>query len=174
MLSKILKLFLVATSLAPVLLTLAFIEYRQGQFWWGGAAYLAAAVLLTAGCAGLLSGARRKLEILPFEIESATTADREVIGFLLAYILPLVLSQTGAVSLDSLTITFLLLLFAVVVWGTHSYDFNPVLGILNYHFYEVRTKGGIEYVLITRRKIVSVREVTKVVHLTEYVTLDCS
>lgn len=174
MLGTALKLLLVATALAPIFLTLAFLEYRQDQLWPQGCAYLTAAVLLTVACVGLLRGAKSHLEVLAFEIQSAKTADREVIGFLLAYILPLVLAEAGAVSLDGLTIVFLLLLFAVVVWGTHSYDFNPVLGVLGYHFYEVQTTGGIDYVLITRRKIVSVREITKVVHLTEYVTLDCS
>lgn len=174
MLSKLLKLFLVATALAPIFFTLAFLQYRHSAFWPQGWIYLSLAVLLTAGCVALLNGAKRRLEILQFEVTTATTADREVIGFLLAYVLPLVLFETSGVTLDGWTIAFLLLLFVVVVWGTHSYDFNPILGILGYHFYEVQTPGGISYVMITRRKIVSVREVTKVVHLTEYVVMDCS
>jgi hypothetical protein len=173
MLSNFLKLFLVSTALAPIFFSLAFLSYRDGDALAAGL-YLGVTVALTAGCVALLRGAKKKLEVLPFSITSATTADREVIGFLLAYVMPLVLSQTGAVTLDGWTITFLVVLFAGVVWGTHSYDFNPVLGILGYHFYEVQTQGGINYVLITRRKIVSVREITKVVHLTEYVVMDHS
>lgn len=171
MLSQWLKLFLVSTAVAPVFFTLAFLEFRRDALWTG-VLYVSIGVLLTSGCLKLLDVAKRKLEVLDIKIESAATADREVIGFLLAYVMPLLLSGTAPATLDGITVMFLIALFAVVVWGTHSYDFNPVLGIFRYHFYEVETPGGISYVLITRKRIVSVQQITKIVQLTEYVILD--
>jgi hypothetical protein len=171
-LSRLLKVFLVSTALAPVFLTLAFVEWRQRTFLPWGASYLSIAIFMTAGCLVLLKGAQRNLEVLTFTVTSASTADREVIGFLLAYVLPLLLSRTTATAPDAGSVIFIVLLFGLVVWGTHSYDFNPVLGAFGYHFYKVATPGGINYVLITRRQLVSVQEINKVVQLTEYVVLD--
>ena len=172
MLSRFLKVFLVSTALAPVFLTLAFVEWRHATFRPWGASYLGIAVCMTGGCLALLKGAKQTLEPLTFNVTSASTADREVIGFLLAYVLPLLLPRATSAPLDGGSVLFIVALFGLVVWGTHSYDFNPVLGAFGYHFYKVTTPGGISYVLITRRRLVSVQEINKVVQLTEYVVLD--
>lgn len=116
--------------------------------------------------------ASRQLELHDVKVESASSADREVVGFLIAYILPLALASGTTFQVDCWAIAYLVGLFGLVVWGTHSYDFNPLLGLLGYHFYEVATDDGITYVLITKRTLVSVRQVTRVAQLTEYVLLD--
>lgn len=171
MLKRIPKLFLVGTSLAPVLLTLAFLEVRTHHLWCA-LDYLigvAGLILLTKG---LLHLCKFRLGKLPIKLCKAKTSDREVIGFLLAYVLPLALTSGTTPTLDGWAIVFLVGLFGVVVWGTHAYDFNPLLGLIGYHFFEVETEAGITYIVITRRSIVDVRQITEVVQLTEYVLLD--
>jgi len=102
----------------------------------------------------------------------AKTSDREVIGFLLAYVLPLAMTGTSALRPDTWSLVYLLLLFGSVVWGTHAYDFNPLLGLLGYHFYEVELDSGISYIVISKRPILNMRQITEAVQLTEYVLLD--
>lgn len=174
MLGKLAKALLVCTSIAPVLFTLAFIEYRGGNFWFAGARYVLIASLLALVCWAVLQAADRQLQIIPFKIQSASTADKEVLGFLLTYIIPLLFSnsETSGVSLDFGTTAFLIVLFGFVVWGTHAYDFNPLMGALGFHFYEVTNSQGISYVLISRKHIVNVKDVCEVVQLTEYVVLE--
>lgn len=171
MLKQVPKVFLVATSLAPVFLTLAFIDWRQGQpahcLGW-----LVLTLLIALSTRGLLYLAGKQLPLHNISIVSASSADREVIGFLIAYILPLALASGTTFEVDAWAIGYLVVLFGVVVWGTHSYDFNPLLGLLGYHFYEISNEDGITYVLITKRTLVSVRQVTQVAQLTEYVLLD--
>lgn len=174
MLSRLVKALLVATSLAPVLFTLAFLEYRAGRFWPSGATYVAIAFLLGFICWAILHAARKQLQIVPFKVTAAATADKEVLAFLITYITPLLFAGDPAAGIDKSTIVFLVLLFAFVVWGTHAYDFNPLLGLLNFHFYDVTNSQGISYVLISRKHIVNVKDVTQVVQLTEYVVLDRS
>lgn len=176
MLGKLAKALLVCTSIAPVLFTLAFIEFRDGNFWFGGARYVLIASLLAVVCWAVLHAADRQLQVVPFKISSASTADKEVLGFLLTYVIPLLFAGTGAnaTTLDVGTITFLILLFGFVVWGTHAYDFNPLMGVLGFHFYEVTNSQGISYVLISRKHIVNVKDVGCVVQLTEYVVLEKS
>ncbi|MFC4308260.1 hypothetical protein ACFPN2_04125 [Steroidobacter flavus] len=174
MLNKFAKALLVGTSVAPVLFTLSFLEYRSGRFWPIGASYIGVALGLAILCILLMHAAKTQLQVLRFTISSASTADKEVLGFLLTYVLPLFVSGSSAVAIDGQTVAFIVMLFGFVVWSTHAYDFNPIMGLLGYHFFEVTNSQGISYVLITRKQIVSVRDVTEVVQLTEYVVLDKS
>lgn len=173
MLKRAPKIFLVATSLAPIFLTIAFLEGRAGNLI-ACLILLCAVLMLMWTTTGLLKVAKRQLEVLPIQLGSARNADREVIAFLVAYVLPLAFGGPEGLKVDALAVGFVVLIFAMVVWGSHAYDFNPLLGFLGYHFFEVETAEGITYVLITKRPIVSVRQVTKVVQLTEYVLLDHS
>lgn len=172
MLNRFAKALLVATSIAPVFFTLAFISYRTGDFWPSGVSYIAIAFGLAAICALLLRAAKTQLQTVRFNIESASTADKEVLGFLLTYILPIVFAGTSDIAIDAGMIAYIVVFFGFVVWGTHAYDFNPLMGVFGFHFFEVTNSQGISYVLITRKQIVSVRDVTDVVQLTEYVVLD--
>lgn len=171
MLQRLPKLFLVATSLAPVLLTLAFLEFRAHELWWA-LGYLIATLVLVQATTALLNLCKMQLGVIKVKLFRAKTSDREVIGFLLAYVLPLALTGSVAAKPDGWSLLYLVVLFGAVVWGTHAYDFNPLLGLIGYHFYEVEVEGGITYVVISKRTIVDVQQVTEVVQLTEYVLLD--
>jgi hypothetical protein len=170
-LKRVPKVFLVATSLAPISLTLAFLDVRSGHLAQA-LGWLLFALLLVLSTRFILYLSRKQLEVLPIKLCKAKTSDREVIGFLLAYVLPLALTSGTTPQVDGWAIGFLVALFGLVVWGTHAYDFNPLLGLIGYHFFEVETDSGITYVLITKRSIVSVHQVAEVVQLTEYVLLD--
>ena len=88
------KLALVATSLAPICLTLWFVEFSQAWDWKAGWAYLLTAALLTLICGGLVWLAGNNLEKLPVKIKAVKTVDKEIVGFLLVYLLPLI-NQTS-------------------------------------------------------------------------------
>jgi hypothetical protein len=165
------KIFLVSTSLAPILITLAFLEIRAHDYWTA-VAWLVGALVLVMATRGLLYLCRQQLEPLNVHFAKAKTSDREVIGFLLAYVTPLALTSGKVPEIDAWAIAFLILLFGAVVWGTHAYDFNPLLGLMGYHFFEVENDKGITYIVITRKSIVDVHQITAVVQLTEYVLLD--
>jgi hypothetical protein len=65
-----------------------------------------------------------------------------------------------------------IIVFAVIVGTGFGYYFNPLLGLLQWHFYRVTSTDGVTYVLITRKHIRSVVEELKVGQLTEYMLLD--
>ena len=70
MLNKAAKLALVATSLAPICLTLWFVEYSKAWDWQAGWTYLLVAVLLTLLCGGLVWLSGKKLQKLPVKIKA--------------------------------------------------------------------------------------------------------
>lgn len=102
MLNKADKLALVATSLAPIFLTLWFVEFSKGWEWQAGLKYLFAAALLSLLCAGLIWLSGKKIEKLPVKIKAVKTVDKEIHGFLLVYLLPLINQTNNTISVPVL------------------------------------------------------------------------
>jgi hypothetical protein len=169
MLSAFAKLLLTSTAIAPVLFTYAYVAYNSG-------AYQQAWILIALGgvlfnlCLFMLWYARKHLEKLKFETTSAEVADRENISFLLLYLLPLFTSSYS--SLNWKVWAPAIVVFAAVVATGYSYHFNPLLGLMRWHFYKVGTKEGISYVLITKKQLRNATATIEVGQLTEYIVID--
>jgi len=184
MLNKAAKFTLVATSLAPICLTLWFVEFSKSwdksqtisnnlsTNWHIGWVYLAATALMSLLCFILIWLSGRNLEKLPVKIKAVKTVDKEIVGFLLVYLLPLINQTNNTISLSALF--FIAVIFFFIVQNSHAYHFNPLLGFFGYHFYEVTIEGDITYVLITRRNIADCKSISTVVQLTEYMILEPS
>lgn len=186
MLNRLAKLALVSTALAPICLTLWFVEISNAWqnnmswaenlvvHWLVGGGYLLAALVLSGLCFVLvrLSASRHGLESLPVKIKSVKTVDKEIVGFLLVYMLPLINQSQSSISVPVLV--FVAVIFFFIVYNSHAYHFNPLLGFFGYHFFEVTIEGDITYVLITRQNITNCKAVSKVVQLTEYMILDAN
>jgi len=182
MLNKAAKLTLVATSLAPICLTLWFVEFSQAwntklsvienlaANWQVGIWYLITTLLMSLLCYLLIWLSGRKLERLPVKIKAAKTVDKEIVGFLLVYLLPLMNQTQSTISLSVLI--FIAVIFFFIVQNSHAYHFNPLIGFFGYHFYEVTIEGDITYVLITRQNIADCKSITHVAQLTEYMIVE--
>jgi hypothetical protein len=133
--------------------------------------YSAVAVLLTISCVLVVRAAQTQLPVIDnFSIDSIKTADKEVLGFVLAYLLPLM--NLTPVRVDPRLMVFVFGILFFVVLTTHSYHVNPLLGLIGYHFYEVSTTSKVTFVLITRRDMRSKDDVRAVVQLTDYVVME--
>jgi hypothetical protein len=69
-------------------------------------------------------------------------------------------------------LAFVLVLFTFVAFTTHIYHFNPIFGLFGYHFFEVTTKNGISYVLMSKRQIRNLNQVTEVILVSDYILID--
>ncbi len=170
MLSRFAKLSLAATSVAPIFLTLWFVDFSRQWNWRDGLIYLIATFLLTFICWGLLHLAAAQSEKLPLEIKSVKTADNELVGFILVYLLPLI-NETST-KINPKVLAFVMVLLFIVVYTSNSYHFNPLIGFLGYHFYDVTLSGEISYVLISRKNIRDSRKIQRVIHLSEYMIME--
>lgn len=169
MLSRVARLMLTSTAIAPVLLTYAWVALQSGDR--GMAAWLAATCCtLVLICWLLLQYAKRNLERMAFKSVSIEAADRENIGFLILYLLPLFTAQFSALNWDVWLPA--ILIFAAVVATGYSYHFNPLLGLMGWHFYKVGTPEGVTYVLITKKQLRNVTDTIEIGQLTEYIVLD--
>jgi hypothetical protein len=170
MLGSVAKVLLVSTAFAPVLLTLAFVRYIQGQHDTRTGVYAALAIALTIACVLVLHAAQTALQVIPFSVDSIRTADKEIVAFVLSYLLPL--AKLAPTAVDWRVNLFVLGLLVVIVLTTHSYHFNPLLGLLGYHFYEVSTTDKVSFILITKKDMRNKAQISKVVQLTDYIVLE--
>ncbi|WP_347554845.1 hypothetical protein [Robbsia sp. KACC 23696] len=165
MLSRLIRLVFSLTAVAPLSVSLAYAFAREHNYGWALAA-AGACILLAFLARWIITTAGRKLAPLAITVSKAKSADKEVIAFFVAYALPLVLKGQAAPDLTSWMVAAVMLL--TVIWGTHSLQINPVLGIMGFHFYEVDTQGGLTYLMITRGKITNVSSIKTVVQLSDY------
>lgn len=170
MLGRLIRVLLALTAIAPLSVSLAYIYAAKDHNFQLAAIAACSCVLLGAISLWIIKKAQERLERLPVTIEKAKSADKEVIGFFIAYALPLLFRGQSSPDLGAWLIAGSMLLF--VLWSTHSLQVNPVLGLFGFHFYEVETKEKITYLLITRRKINNVLTIKQVVQLSEYGILE--
>jgi hypothetical protein len=146
-LSRIAQAFLAATALAPVLLVWAAGSYDTSRTYAASAVVVAS--LLVGICVGLLTFAKHELQTDPLVITKAVRMDREVLGFLVAYALPLVVSHEATQLLALLVFVVIVGLVLVQLQILHV---NPLLGALGFHFYEVELTNSDTALVITRSR----------------------
>lgn len=142
------RLLLVSTALAPVLLVYGsaiFFERRMTAISLGIVAFL-----LLAICHLLLTYIRRHGSVEETEIEEVSGKDSDILSFLVAYLLPVVLAEKVEVNL--LAFATFLAVMGLVLFRSDIFHVNPLMGMLGYHFYQVKSQGKVSYLLITRRK----------------------
>lgn len=169
MLSRFAKLMLTATSLAPIALVYAWVLYSDHKVKMA-LGLIGLAVALVAVMIGLLAYCRKHLERSKFKVTSIEAADREYITFILLYLSPLFTSQFGDLNWHILVPT--MIVFVLVISTGYGYHFNPLLGLLGWHFYKVGTEEGVTYVLITKKELRSAKQCLIVGQLTEYIVID--
>lgn len=169
MLNWLAKLLLTSTAIAPVLITYAWVAYQADELLQA-ALLLVACVVLILICTLMLRYSKKHLERVKFSATTVEAADRENMGFLLLYMLPLFTAQFTALNWQVWIPA--IMIFAAVVATGYSYHFNPLLGLMGWHFYKVGTKEGVTYVLITKKQLRNATETIEVSQLTEYIVLD--
>ena len=163
------NLVLTGTSLAPVLLVYGLLALFE-RVWLWGAVLIVVGLAVTLCCLALLLYFKKHLERLPLAFCSAEVADRETIGVLVLYLLPLL--RTSFTDLDKLILIPAAVIFLALALTGYNYHFNPLLALLRYKFYKVGTPEGISYLLITRKDLRNTTEALVVGKLTGYTVID--
>jgi hypothetical protein len=166
MLNFLPKLLLVATAFAPVMVTFAVVLWFEGRKELAGGLF-AGAVVAVIVCVSVITCAAKKLSANPVTIKEIKPADKEIVGFVIAYLLPLARGS----QFDGVPMFVVLIVFFLVVMTSNAYHTNPLLGLIGYHFYEVKI-DDVGYTLLSRRNLHNTRSIKTVVNLTDYMLLD--
>jgi cobalamin synthase len=155
--------------LAPVGITYAWVAWIQDArvtaFY-----ILIGSLSLFVGCLLVLLSAQKSLPASTFKAKSIEASDHENTAFLLLYVMPLFTSQFNTLDWEFWVPT--VIIFAVITATGYNYHFNPMLGLLGWHFYKVESQEGVTFVLITKKQIRTASTELKVGQLTEYMLLD--
>lgn len=169
MLNSVARILLTSTAIAPVGLTYAWVAYNDGSHC---TAYIILIVcfFLVLICDFVLRSAKNRVSVSEFKASSIEAADHENTAFLLLYIMPLFTSKFSGLEWQFWIPT--ILIFAVITATGYNYHFNPLIGLLRWHFYKVESTEGVTFILITKKHLRTAAETIKVGQLTEYILLD--
>ncbi|EOU1335945.1 hypothetical protein ACWWIZ_003772 [Cronobacter sakazakii] len=167
--NKLARLLLTASSIAPVCATLFFIGYAKEIVWlMNYSLYVGLLSWLLA--IGLVKYAEWKLEPLAKNIDSLSPANKEVTNYFLSYLFPLLGTDSIAEHKSYAAFFYLSLLFYISF--SENYNFNPVLSLHGYKFYEAEDDTGVGFVLISKSVINDIKGIPfNVVQLTDYTYL---
>ncbi len=166
MLNVLARLLLTSTALAPVGFTYAWVAWLQGMPILA-AALCISSLLLLFNCVLMIGSARRSLAASNFRAVSIEAADHENTAFLLLYVMPLFTSQFNTLNWKFWIPT--IAMFGFITATGYNYHFNPMLGLLGWHFYKVKSTEGVTFVLITKKHLRTAASELKVGQLTEYI-----
>ncbi|WP_303713281.1 hypothetical protein [Brevundimonas naejangsanensis] len=169
MLNAFSRILLTSTALAPVGFTYAWVAWTQGM---NQSAVLIAgsSAILVLLCVILLYLCKKSLPVSDFQPATIEPADHENTAFLLLYVMPLFTSQ-----FDTLEWKFWIptvVIFGLITATGYSYHFNPLLGLMGWHFYKTQSPEGVTFVIITKKHLRSPSSKIRVGQLTEYILID--
>lgn len=153
MLNGFAKFLLAATSMSPILGAVAVSQFSQGKGWLYWLPWLVVALSLALICWGVLFYAAKYAQGEDITVKEFQRNDKEVLAFLIAYLLPFISSKNMAFNGEWLTGAYILIMIFLVITHAGAFHFNPVMGFLGYHFYAIRNENNIPCLLISRREL---------------------
>lgn len=153
MLNRLAIFLLVSTSLAPVLGAVAVNQLALGRPWYYWMPWLNSAVFLALICWLLLKYSEKNIQKDTFTIKEFERNDKEVLAFLVAYLLPFLSSKDMAFTGEWITGAYIIAIIFWVIAHAGAFHFNPVMGLFGYHFYSVKDAHGVSYLLISKKQL---------------------
>jgi len=128
-------------------------QLALGKPWVDWLPWVVIAVLLLFICWGLLYYAAGNAQVHKVKVEQFEDNDKEVLAFLLAYLLPLISVKDTVAEIHWMTGTYVLVIILLVFTHARAFHFNPVMGLLGYHFYSLKGSDGMSLLLISRLEL---------------------
>ncbi len=153
MLNTFAKFLLVSTSLSPLLGAVAVNQFARGEALDRWLPWMVVAVLLVFVCWALLAYSATNIQTQAFHIKEFERNDKEVLAFLVTYLLPFLSGEKMGFGGEWLTSVYVLLIIFLVIAHAGAFHFNPVMGLLGYHFYAVKDTAGVSHLLISKAEV---------------------
>ncbi|WP_051524146.1 hypothetical protein [Zymobacter palmae] len=164
------KFALTASCISPVLFTYAFIVWhktKEGEnHYYIIALLIVSAILLAFICVACLDFVSKKTHSEPISVTSFKPADKEISGYFVSYLMPLISATSEFIEIG--IAVFFSLMFFLFIFVSKSFYSNPMLSIFGYKFYEITIDTGGSLLLITRENIVNVNQINNIAYATRY------
>lgn len=170
MLNRFGKLVLAITAMAPAAAAVGIAGLEASKphaKWW-----LAASVILVFLCLGMLYLVKRSVPPEKLTITSCNLADKEVLAFLVAYLLPLFAKDTAGFQAYPISGIFIFCVLLATVYHSESYTFNPMLSMAGYHFFECELPSKTKVLVLSSRAILPAPTDLHVAALSPYIFIE--
>ena len=125
--------------------------------WW-----ILVAVLLVVICWVLIAYQARNGQKELISVKEFERKDQEMLVFLFIYLLPFLRSVDPVFSPQWLTGGYILAVIILAIADTGAFHFNPVMRLLRFRFYSIRTQDGLSSLLISKRELRKLCEIETV------------
>lgn len=169
--SRLGKLIFVATALAPCAWAYSVNLYSQNNIS-EARLWFAIGLGLWLICWLILEGSKRLHQRRPLVTKKIKLADKEILAFVLAYLLPLASTIHIGFKGDVLTAVYVYAVIALCVFHANAFTFNPLLALLGYHFYEIECDNNMTYLLLSRHTLTASELTLTVVQFDDYIFID--
>lgn len=170
MLNRFAKFLLVATALSPMLGAVAINQIAHGRQWRSWLPWLVSAVCLALICWWVLLYVARAGEKHTIKIKEFEDKDKEVLAFLLTYLLPFLATEKLEFKGEWMTGAYIMAIIIMTIIHAGAFHFNPVMGLL-YHFYSVKDDDGASNLLISRKPLCKIGEEIETVRISHNIYL---
>ena len=165
------KLIYSLSATAPLCFTFAILWATQKGTWIVPMVCLSLSILLFLFLKRFFTRSERDLAAIKIRINNLSPKDLWVMAYCITYALPFV-----SLAIDGLNVIIfgiiVTLIVAVIIFA-NSVTFNPLSLFLGYHFYEISAENGVSgYLLLSKRSLRNVNQVTKVKRVFEFLLLD--
>ena len=164
-------LFFCITSLAPCAFAYS-VNLTSRELYLEAGVWLGVGTLLFFVCWAIIRLARNRLQRMPLHTVKIKQADKEILAFLIAYLLPLASTSTLSLKGDLPTSVFIYLVIGVCIYHSNAFTFNPTLACFGYHFVEVENEENMTYLILTKRSLHACKISFEAVPLGDYLYLD--
>jgi hypothetical protein len=151
--AKSIRFLLTLSSIAPIGFVLMAGLLWTGQLTWFYVVVFGGPMLLLAVTAWLVCiWAVKRVPSDVLAVDEIKSADRDALGFLLAYALPIVAIKNvqDLQNFNGGALAAFAVLASIVIYKLNLMHVNPLLGLAGFHFYEVLAKSGRTYLYVGR------------------------
>jgi len=166
------KFILVSTSLSPVLFIVGVNLFECNKPWTCWIWWMISAPFLMVVCKVLLVCADKQLQKHEICIDEFERKDQEMLAFLFIYLLPFIRSGNSMFTTDWLTGICILGIIGFAIAHAGALHFNPVMGLLGYHFYAIKNPFGASNLLISKKDLLNLGKEVQTVQLASNVYLE--
>lgn len=159
------------SSGAPLLLSFAFVWWSEKNTLQVPIICIVSTLILVSFMLIAFAYYKRNLPSIPINVTDVSPHDTYIIAYIISYLLPfvtMVIAECNLFLLCAISV-FIILVVSII----NAAMPNPILLLLGYHFYHVNAANGVSgYLLISKRKIRSAKDVKIVKRIFEFLLLD--
>ncbi|WP_343614783.1 hypothetical protein [Flavobacterium sp.] len=129
-------------------------------------------ILVFLLCKFLFLQGLKNLSIGAIELKSIKSVDVNFNPILFSYILPWSKFFLKNNEDFIFIIGFIIIYLIYVYLGKNSFHYNLILRLLGYKNYEVQTKKEIGYLLLSKKKLININQVTNYIQISDYMIVN--